>query len=102
MMVGKISKLPYVGETTEQVYRKHEIFTEIPAKEAELVPEVAPLWIYVVSAVAGIVMLLLLIWLLSKVRVFNSLSYAICGHRPPSYVSVDSYSGPLSTMPDLS
>lgn len=70
MMVGKISKLPYVGVVKEQVIRKQEIFTEIPAKEAELIPEVAPLWIYVVSAVAGIIMLLLLIWLLSKVGSF--------------------------------
>lgn len=67
MMVGKISKLPYLAEVREQVLQKHEIFTDIPAKEAELIPEVAPLWIYVVSAVAGIIMLLLLIWLLSKV-----------------------------------
>lgn len=67
MMVGKISKLPYVGQVTKQDLKKHEIFTDIPAKEAELVPEVAPLWIYVVSAVAGVIMLLLLIWLLSKV-----------------------------------
>ncbi|KAJ8967511.1 hypothetical protein NQ314_002826 [Rhamnusium bicolor] len=71
MMVGKISKLPDVGRPREQILRKHEIFTEVPAKEPELVPEVAPLWIYVVSAVAGVVMLLLLIWILSKCGFFK-------------------------------
>lgn len=78
MMVGKISKLPYVGEVREQTLRKHEIFTDIPAKETELIPEVAPLWIYVVSAVAGIIMLLLLIWLLSKVSLL--FYYLITGY----------------------
>ncbi|CAH1154080.1 unnamed protein product [Phaedon cochleariae] len=71
MMVGKITKLPYLGEAREEVLRRHEIFTDIPGKEAELVTEVAPLWIYVLSAVAGIVMLLLLIWILSKCGFFK-------------------------------
>nr|CAH7714873.1 unnamed protein product [Callosobruchus chinensis] len=70
MMVGRISKLPYIGEKTDE-FRSHEVFTEIPAQETELIPEVAPLWIYIVSAVAGVVMLLLLIWLLSKCGFFK-------------------------------
>lgn len=75
MIVGRISKLPYVGKPKEQLRKEYEIFTEIPAKEAELVPEVAPLWIYVISAVAGVVMLLLLIWILSKVKyLFRSIT----------------------------
>lgn len=72
MIVGKISKLNMRNQTG-QLLKEYEVFTEIPAKEAELVPEVAPLWIYVVSAVAGVVMLLLLIWILSKVNVFLDL-----------------------------
>lgn len=69
-MVAAISELPYVDpiKKEKQVWKQRELFTEVPAKEAELVPEVAPLWLYIVSAVAGIVMLLLLIWLLSKVQ----------------------------------
>ncbi|VEN53155.1 unnamed protein product, partial [Callosobruchus maculatus] len=70
MMVGRISKLPYIGEKTDE-FRSYEVFTEIPAQETELIPEVAPLWIYIVSAVAGVVMLLLLIWLLSKCGFFK-------------------------------
>lgn len=70
MIVGKISKLNMLSQTG-QLLKELEIGTEIPAKEAELVPEVAPLWIYVVSAVAGVVMLLLLIWILSKCGFFK-------------------------------
>ncbi|CAH2004735.1 unnamed protein product [Acanthoscelides obtectus] len=70
MMVARISKLPYIGEKTDE-FRSHEIFTEIPAQETELVPEVAPMWIYIISAIAGVVMLLLLIWLLSKCGFFK-------------------------------
>ncbi|XP_057656467.1 integrin alpha-PS2 isoform X1 [Diorhabda carinulata] len=73
MMVGSITELPFLKriDKNKQVMIQHEIFTEIPAKEVELIPEVAPLWIYIVSAVAGIVMLLLLIWLLSKCGFFK-------------------------------
>ncbi|CAH1104262.1 unnamed protein product [Psylliodes chrysocephalus] len=72
-MVAAISELPYVDpiKKEKQVWKQRELFTEVPAKEAELVPEVAPLWLYIVSAVAGIVMLLLLIWLLSKCGFFK-------------------------------
>lgn len=70
MIIGRITELPYIGQRKLE-YHKAEIFTDIPAKGAELVPEVAPLWIYVVSAAAGILMLLLLIWLLSKVRYYR-------------------------------
>lgn len=67
MMIGSIRKLPLLTEVKDQFQRRKEVFTEIPAKTPELKPDMAPLWIYVVSAVAGTVMLLLLIWILSKV-----------------------------------
>ncbi|XP_023310590.1 integrin alpha-PS2 isoform X3 [Anoplophora glabripennis] len=82
MIVGKISKLNMRSQDG-QLLKEHEVFTEVPAKGPELVPEVAPLWIYVVSAVAGVVMLLLLIWILSKCGFFKRNRPSSAAERQP-------------------
>lgn len=66
-MVARISKLPFVGKPKDQVLHSHEIFTDVTAGEEELTPQVVPLWIILLSAIAGALILLLVIFLLYKV-----------------------------------
>jgi integrin alpha 8 len=66
MAYGRITKLPYIGETNKN-FTTHEVsFTAIPDQVP--VPDVIPLWIFVLAACAGALILLLLIYLLYKVR----------------------------------
>lgn len=67
MMVARISKLPYIGRPRESEIRSHEIFTTVTAPEPDIKPSFVPLWVVVLSAVAGTIILLLLIFLLYKV-----------------------------------
>lgn len=66
LAIGRITKLPYIGEPTNDTLKAHEIiFTAIPNPIPK--PDVVPLWIYVLAACAGALILLLLIYLLYKV-----------------------------------
>lgn len=66
MAIGKITKLPYVGSPTNQTLKTHEVFvTAIPDPIPK--PDVVPLWIVVLAACVGALILLLLIFLLYKV-----------------------------------
>lgn len=72
MAVGRITKLPYIGASPNQPIKSHEVFvTAIP----DPVPksDSVPLWIVVLAACAGALILLLLVYLLYKVR--RSLSF---------------------------
>lgn len=74
MTVARISKLPYIGAPKDKPIKSHEVFTTaIP----EPVPksDVIPLWIVVLAACAGAIILLLLVYLLYKV---NLKAYPIC------------------------
>ncbi|CAH0555707.1 unnamed protein product [Brassicogethes aeneus] len=77
MMVGRISKLPYIGRPREQPLHNHEIFTEVPAQESEIKPHVIPLWVVILSAVGGTLALLLIIYILYKCGFFKR-------NRPPT------------------
>jgi hypothetical protein len=67
MAIGRITKLPYVGEPTDDKLKTHEVFvTAIPDPIPK--PDVVPLWVYVLAAIIGALILLLLIYLLYKVR----------------------------------
>lgn len=66
MAEGRITKLPYIGEPATDTRKTHEVFvTAIP----DPIPksDVVPLWIVVLAACAGALILLLLIYLLYKV-----------------------------------
>lgn len=66
MAVSHVTKLPYIGEPKDDIIRTHEIFYKaIP--EPTPVPDVVPLWVVVLAACAGALILLLLIFLLYKV-----------------------------------
>ncbi|KAM7348641.1 integrin subunit alpha inflated isoform 2-T5 [Cochliomyia hominivorax] len=70
MAVSHVTKLPYIGEPKDDIIRTHEIFYKaIP--EPTLVPDVVPLWVVVLAACAGALILLLLIFLLYKCGFFN-------------------------------
>ena len=76
MAIGKITKLPYVGTPVNETLKTHEVFvTAIPDPVPK--PDVIPLWIFVLAACAGALILLLLIYLLYKVilRCFLGIKY---------------------------
>ncbi|XP_050304300.1 integrin alpha-PS2 isoform X2 [Anthonomus grandis grandis] len=83
MMVARISKLPYIGKPKDQALHTHEIFTDIPAGEQELPPPVVPLWIILLSAIAGTLILLLVILLLYKCGFFKRKRPSSAPERQP-------------------
>lgn len=69
MAEGRITKLPYIGDTANETMKRQEVFvTAIP--DAIPKPDVVPLWIVVLAACAGALILLLLIYLLYKASFF--------------------------------
>ncbi|XP_052901281.1 integrin alpha-PS2 isoform X3 [Anopheles moucheti] len=70
MNVARVLKLPYIGEPKDKPIKTHEI--KVLASPERLVkPDVVPLWIVVLAACAGALILLLLIYLLSKCGFFE-------------------------------
>ncbi|KAL3268811.1 hypothetical protein HHI36_007907, partial [Cryptolaemus montrouzieri] len=66
MMAGKITKLPYFGKTDKTNVTTFEIETNVPAPPPEIKSNVVPLWIILLSAIAGTLILLLALLLLYK------------------------------------
>lgn len=66
-LVAKVTKQPFIGAPAEQVMKSHEIKTNVEPSVTPSVPDVIPLWVVVLSACAGTIILLLLIFLLHKV-----------------------------------
>lgn len=73
MMLARINKLPYIGTPVGRLLHSHEVFTTVSAPEPDIRPDVVPLWVVVLSAVAGTIILLLIIFILYKV-IHNSLN----------------------------
>lgn len=66
MVVARVASLPYIGEPQKKPIERHEVvLTAIPIAEPK--PDVVPLWVWVLSACIGVLILLLLIYLLYKV-----------------------------------
>ncbi|OAD60277.1 Integrin alpha-PS2 [Eufriesea mexicana] len=70
-LVAKVTKQPYIGAPAEQMMRSHEIKTNVEPSITPSVPDVIPLWVVVLSACAGTIILLLLIFLLHKCGFFK-------------------------------
>lgn len=66
-LVARVTKQPFIGAPAEQVIKSHEIKTNVEPSVTPSVPDVIPLWVVVLSACAGAIILLLLIFLLHKV-----------------------------------
>ncbi|XP_066998134.2 integrin alpha-PS2 isoform X2 [Anabrus simplex] len=64
LMAFEVTTLPYIGAPREPMIRGNEIFTDINLTDSPAKPEVVPLWVVVLSAVAGAIILLLIIYLL--------------------------------------
>lgn len=68
MVVARVAQLPYIGEPQDKPIKRHEVvLTAIPIAEPK--PDVVPLWVWVLSACVGVLILLLLIYLLYKVHI---------------------------------
>lgn len=66
MAVARIAKLPYIGTPQEKPIKTYEVVTiAIPIPEPK--PDVVPLWVVILAACAGVLILLLLIYLMYKV-----------------------------------
>ncbi|KRT78959.1 hypothetical protein AMK59_7354 [Oryctes borbonicus] len=71
MMVGRITSVPFIGIPSEKETVKYEVTTSVAAPESDVKPDVVPLWVVVLSAVAGALILLLLIFFFYKCGFFK-------------------------------
>lgn len=71
-LTARVTRQQYiVGELNDQPETSHEITTLIRPASAVPAPDVVPLWVVVLSACAGTIILLLLIFLLYKVKFYT-------------------------------
>ncbi|XP_014088054.2 integrin alpha-PS2 isoform X1 [Bactrocera oleae] len=70
MAAANVTRLPYIGEPKVPIIKTHEIFYKA-VPEPIPVPDVVPLWVVVLAACAGALILLLLVYLLYKCGFFN-------------------------------
>ena len=68
---AQVTKQPFIGAPAEQVIKSHEIKTNVEPSITPSAPDVIPLWVVVLSACAGTIILLLLIFLLHKCGFFK-------------------------------
>lgn len=66
-LVARVTKQPFIGTPAEQVIRSDEVITNIEPSAPPSAPDIIPVWVVVLSACAGMIILLLLIYLLHKV-----------------------------------
>jgi hypothetical protein len=66
-LVARVTKQPFIGTPTQQVIRSDEVVTNIEPSVSPSIPDIIPVWVVVLSACAGMIILLLLVYLLHKV-----------------------------------
>ena len=78
-LIARVTKQPFIGTPAEQVIKSHEIKTNVEPSITPSAPDVIPLWVVVLSACAGTIILLLLIFLLHKVCLckLNEIMYSV-------------------------
>lgn len=74
-LIARVTKQPFIGTPVDPVVKSHEIYTNVQPTISPAAPDVVPLWVVVLAACAGTIILLLLIYLLHKV--FNILIFEI-------------------------
>lgn len=69
MISAKVTKLRYIDHRVDELakVRSYEVLTQIIPRDLTVKPDIIPLWIVVLAAVAGTAILLLLAYLLYKV-----------------------------------
>lgn len=66
IVIARVSKLPYIGVPQEKPMKIHEVLiTAIPTPEPK--PTGIPLWLIILAAIIGILILMLLSYILYKV-----------------------------------
>lgn len=70
MNIARVTKLPYIGQPTHMPLKTSEIMV-MAEPEPTPKPDVVPLWIVVLAACAGTIILLLLVYLLAKFGFFK-------------------------------
>nr|XP_031836147.1 integrin alpha-PS2 isoform X2 [Nomia melanderi] len=70
-LVARVTKQPFIGAPAEQVIKSREIKTNVEPSTTPSAPDFIPLWVVVLSACAGTIILLLLIYLLHKCGFFK-------------------------------
>ncbi|XP_076639854.1 integrin subunit alpha inflated isoform X2 [Colletes latitarsis] len=70
-LVARVTKQPFIGTPAEQVIKSREIKTNVEPNVTPSAPDVIPFWVVVLSACAGTIILLLLIFLLYKCGFFK-------------------------------
>lgn len=72
MVLARITQVPHIGKPSKRTVESKEVkIIAKPMPEAK--PDIVPLWIIVLSAIVGVIILLLLIYLLYKVTMFGSI-----------------------------
>lgn len=70
LILAKIMRLPYIGTPKDETIKIHEVkIHAIPEPEPK--PDVVPLWIVVLAAIIGALLLLLLIYIMYKCGFFK-------------------------------
>ncbi|VVC36333.1 Integrin alpha chain,Integrin domain,Integrin alpha-2,FG-GAP repeat,Integrin alpha beta-propellor [Cinara cedri] len=74
MISAKITRLPYIGKPVSDSklaqVRVHEVLTQIISRDFAVKPNIIPMWIVILAAIAGTYVLLVLIYLLYKCEFF--------------------------------
>ncbi|XP_052127501.1 integrin alpha-PS2 isoform X2 [Frankliniella occidentalis] len=71
MLSSRITKLPTIQRVDNTERHQHEVFTQVIPSDLAVKPDIVPLWVVVLSAFAGTLILLLLIFLLWKCGFFK-------------------------------
>lgn len=66
-LVARVTKQPFIGTPAKPIIKSEEITTDIEPSAPPSAPDIIPVWVVVLSACAGMIILLLLIFLLHKV-----------------------------------
>lgn len=71
LLAMQVTQLPYIGKPYYPVIRSEEVFTDAISTDVPVKPDIVPLWVVVLSACAGVLILLLLVLLLWKCGFFK-------------------------------
>lgn len=67
MVIARVKRLPYIGEPIDKPLKSYEVkISAVPIPEPK--PDIVPLWVIILSACVGVIILLLLIYILYKVN----------------------------------